>query len=1032
MISIYRLNFSIITVVLNLIFYCFGQSQEPRFLQLPLDKGVSLNLTYDMVQDSKGFLWFGTMYGLVKYDGENFITYNYNPDDTTSISFDDVISLFEDSKGNLWIGTWGGGLNMFDASRTTFTRFSHNPVNLNSIANNIIWSICEDRNGIIWIGTGSGGLQKYNPSSGDFTSVDLYLIDSTNVKPSIQALLADNNFIWIGHSKGLSKLNIQTGVIQQINLVENSNSSLSSALINAIYKDSKRNYWIGTSNGLKRYDQIKQKFIPYNFEGNNVTSIVEDDAGKLWIGSSKGLLRLNTANDEYEIFNASKDENTLAGNYINKVLVDKSGIVWAASYNAGITKIILTPTKFNTLQHVKENPKSLSNNNIKAITEDENGNIYIGTYGNRINVFNPLTGINSHIALPVQKFIVVHSLTVNNSNLWIGTSNTLLNYDLTRKRFVSIPFTKEQKNEIGGKSITALKYDSEDNLWIGTYNQGVYRFNSDEKILSHFSHSEKQNISHTDFILSIYLDSNKRVWIGTYRGVYRFESETEKFKSIVQNQNNPKGLSNNYVYSIVQDSRGYFWFGTASGLNRFDSKTKSFQHFFKKDGLPSDVIFGIVEENPGNIWLSTNKGISRYSAEDNSFLSFDKDDGLQGNVFNPSAYFKSSDGTIYFGGMNGLNFFAPTNLEFSGFNPPVVITSLKIKTNEATFTGINPVENQIELKPDQNSIKIEFAALDFTNSEKNEYQYKLFGFNEDWISLNNSNSVTFSRLPPSNYSFQLMGTNSDGIWSENFASVSFVIHPHFWQTWWFIPAVVLGLVLISFLIHLLILKSKVKSAVKIQRIKEEESEKVRKKTAIDFHDELGHRLTRISLLTEIVKRKIGLSFSDISPLLDQISENSARLYDGTKDFIWAIDPKKDSLYELIVRLKDFGDDIFSSTNVNFNVQEISEELQKASLDMDWKRHLMLIFKEGMNNSLKHSKGQKVSLTSSIKDDEFELVLEDDGVGFETDENLKGNGLKNIQKRAEILEAEVQIDSQPGVGTKLSFKGKFPIKSVHFN
>jgi signal transduction histidine kinase len=243
---------------------------------------------------------------------------------------------------------------------------------------------------------------------------------------------------------------------------------------------------------------------------------------------------------------------------------------------------------------------------------------------------------------------------------------------------------------------------------------------------------------------------------------------------------------------------------------------------------------------------------------------------------------------------------------------------------------------------------------------------------------------------------------------------------------------VIGFSLIGFLIHLMILKTKVKRVAEIARIREEESERVRKKTAVDFHDELGHRLTRISLLTEIVKRKIGFSFSEIRPLLEQISENSAKLYDGTKDFIWAIDPKKDSLYELVVRLKDFGDEIFNSSDINFNVEGISDELQKASLDMDWKRHLMLIFKEGMNNSLKHSKSKKVSLTSNIKDDEFELVLEDDGIGFISDTKSKGNGLRNMKQRAANLNADIQIESNPGTGTKLSFKGKFPIKSVNFN
>ncbi len=1007
----------------------FAQNTKPRFLDLPLDKGVSLNLTYDMIQDSKGFIWFGTMYGLVKYDSENYITYKYDPEDANTISFDDIVSVYEDSKGNLWVGTWGGGLNMFDTRRKTFKRFLSNPAEKNSIADNIVWSVCEDRDGMIWIGTGTGGLQILNPVSGEFKNVDLQINDSTNVNPSIQTLLADNNFIWIGHSKGLSNFDLRTATVNNFDLKASGKNFSQDLLVNAIFRDSKDNLWLGTSTGLMRYDQFERNFVKYKNQLQfNITSIAEDNEGNFWIGSNNGLIMLNSSNDEIEVFR-NNGENSIGGNYVNRVLVDKSGIIWAASYNKGITKVILSPSKFEILQSQKDNPKSLSGNIIKTIAEDENGIIYIGTYGDRINVFNPESGKFSFINLPAQRLPLVNTVIVHKNHLWIGTNSSLLKYDINRRRFVNIQFTKEQKNEIEGKTITALRIDSKENLWIGTYNGGIYRFNETEKTLQHYSLDEVYN---ANFILSIYADSKNDIWFGTYGGVYQFNSETEKFESYVHNQNNPAGLSNNYVYSILEDSQGNIWFGTASGLNKLDTKINSFQHFYQKDGLPGDVIFGVVEDDTGTIWLSTNSGLSLYNPMDNSFKNFDKNDGLPGNVFNPSAYLKSNDGTIYFGGISGLSFFDPKKMKFSRFNPPVVITSIKITDEDGEFIETYPENDFIELQPEQNSILIEFASLDFTNPEKNKYQYKLFGYNEDWVPIINRNSVTFSRLPHGNYSFQLMGTNSDGVWSENFASVSFLIRPHFYQTWWFVPAAIIGSVLILFVAYLLILKTKVRRAIKIQKIREEESERVRKKTAIDFHDELGHRLTRISLLTEIVKRKIGVTFSEISPLLDQISENSARLYDGTKDFIWAIDPQKDSLYELIIRLKDFGDEIFGNTDVNFNVEGISEELQKASLDMDWKRHLMLIFKEGMNNSLKHSNSKTVSLTSSIKEDEFELILEDDGSGFEIDINLKGNGLKNMRKRADLLNAKVQIDSKPGTGTKILFKGKFPIKSVNFN
>ena len=225
---------------------------------------------------------------------------------------------------------------------------------------------------------------------------------------------------------------------------------------------------------------------------------------------------------------------------------------------------------------------------------------------------------------------------------------------------------------------------------------------------------------------------------------------------------------------------------------------------------------------------------------------------------------------------------------------------------------------------------------------------------------------------------------------------------------------------------------KVQKELEIEKIKKEESDKVRKQTAIDFHDDLGHRLTRISLLAEIIRRKLKFAFSEITPLLDQITENSAKLYDGTKDFIWAIDPKKDSLYELMIRLKDFGDEIFNDTNVKFWANEPDENLLSTRIDMEWKRHLMLIFKEGMNNSVKHSNSTLVILDTKLNRDEFEILLEDNGKGFRIDDVKPGNGIKNMKQRADQLHLNLNVESEPGRGTKITIKGKFPVKSLNFN
>jgi signal transduction histidine kinase len=288
------------------------------------------------------------------------------------------------------------------------------------------------------------------------------------------------------------------------------------------------------------------------------------------------------------------------------------------------------------------------------------------------------------------------------------------------------------------------------------------------------------------------------------------------------------------------------------------------------------------------------------------------------------------------------------------------------------------------------------------------------------------NLFTFSNLPGSKHYFYLIDTNSDGKLSETFAVINLIFQTPFWESWWFIALLIFAFILIAYLIHLIVIKSTISKVVELNRKKEEESKRIIKKTSADYYDELGHRLTRISILTELIKRKLGYSFNELKPMLDQISENSSKLSDGAKDFFWAMDSNRNTLYEVMVRLKDFGDEIFSNSNMNFNVEGISDDLQNVQLSMNWKRDLILIFKEGISNSFQHSKSSNVSLILKINGNELEIILEDDGNGFELNKKYKGTGLKNIKQRAADLKANIQILTKPGEGMKILLKGKIPV------
>ena len=371
--------------------------------------------------------------------------------------------------------------------------------------------------------------------------------------------------------------------------------------------------------------------------------------------------------------------------------------------------------------------------------------------------------------------------------------------------------------------------------------------------------------------------------------------------------------------------------------------------------------------------------------------------------------------------------FTPKEINLSKFNPPVLITSLNVLDKRGTFIQKNIDGEKIKLESDDNTLKFEFVSLDYKNPEKNKYQYKLSDINEEWVPIGTNNSVTFSNLPDGNYLFQVMGTNSDGVWSEKSASISFVIKRSIWQAWWFFPAIAVGLILILFIIHLFILKTKVRQALENENKRRFEHETSTRKAAADFYNELANNLTRISLANEIVNRKIGMAFTEVKPLINSITDNAGGLYESLKDYIWAVNHRNNSVYDLLIRLKDYGDEVYGNTNINFIVDGFSEEHKNAILEPDLKREVLQLIKEAMNNSLRHIKCQKVSLTASVQTDDFELKFEEDGLELKPNQELVSNKIENMIRKTENLIILLNEETESGKTITITVKGRINSK-----
>lgn len=1013
------------------------QGNELRFERLSLDEGAALNLTYCLIQDHKGFIWFGTMYGLVKYDGKSFRIYNNNPDDAASISFDDIVSLYEDSHNYIWIGTWGGGLNRFDPSSGKFTRFISDNTEKEHISDNIIWTICEDNDGNLWFGTETGGLNKYIPQKNQFIEYSHSENNPGSISAnSIHYIYKDSRgTLWIGSRTGISRFDKSRNSFINYQITDKSNDGASG--VNSILEDKNGTLWVGSAKGIYTFNAISGKFIKMNIPQLNDTYIFSICGGRddfLWLGSTRGLFRFNPGSNEIEEYHhESGNLSSISGDVILNLLVDKSGILWINSYGEGINKLNSNESRFKSYSHYPGDSKSLSDNSVTAFCMDSNNNIWIGT-SNGLNKFEEVTGTFRSFHTDELFSDRITSLAADKNVLWVGTSKGMKLFDVETGKYKQLPASLKQIKVLNNLKISSLMRDNRGYILIGTYGNGFYVYSPETDSIKHYTSSEFQsNNIRTDYVLTFYQDEldTDLCWIGTYGGLIKMKLDNNSFTIFSHSLTDYNTISNDYVFSILRDTQKKLWVGTANGMNRYNDESGSFVHFFEEDGLPNSVICSMNDDGNGNLWISTNYGISRYRISKNEFTNYNQQDGLRNNLHFNKSSLMDKEGNIYFGGTNGFDIIQPSLFRAEDYTAAVFITSLEKVNSKGSRTEVITGE-EINLNYNENFININFISIDYNNPLKNLYKYKLEGINEHWVSAGNNNQASYTDLSPGRYIFRVKGSNSNGIFSPAEATLYITILPPFWKTTWFSTLILLTLAASAYLLFRMRVKYKIKYALEIERIKEEESEILRRKTAADFHDELGHRLTRISLLSEIIKRKIGNTSTEITDLLNKISANSIELYEGTKDFIWAIDPNKDSLYELLIRLKDFGDELFEDSNILFEVNGLDESLRNKPLTMDWKRHLALIFKEGMNNSLKHGEIKKISFNTKIDTDDVELTLSDDGRGFSPDLAISGNGLRNMKRRAEKLLGKLEIKSSPGSGTQIYFKGKLPGKDIYYN
>lgn len=764
----------------------------------------SIGAVYAIVKDNDGFMWFGGSDGLARYDGYQLKIFRHDRDDANSLSNNTVWDLLIDKKGSLWVAT-DFGLNLFNPHSQNFTRFTHQSDDEASLSNNIVKVIFQDSRQNIWVGT-YGGLNLLNT---DGKSFQRFISEPNNPQSIsddiVNEIIEDSDgMLWIATNRGLNRYDAVEDNFHAWFNHWGDPTSLENERTRSVYEDKKGRLWIGTYTGLNLLDKHTGLVTRYRFKGLDkidIGKITMGPLGNLWLTTGDALLVLNPENNTFSKHqNEPGRDSSFVGKFPTSIYLDESDNWWLGTFPDGINYVERNKNLFTTFQHDPEKIDGLSNDSVLTIEEDRSGNLWLGTDGGTIDYLqrtnhqfiNPIPDSNEYDSL-AGKGVLSATLDAN-ANLWIGLwEESPRLFDPVNKTFLH---QTPQRNGMDMPASlivwTSLK-DSKGNMWFGTINDALIQYNVSTQDYLYFQPREDSADSFGSlFVWSIFEDSKGQMWFGTNNGVEKYLENGNQFLTYTSDPSDPYSISSDIILAINEDHDGNLWFGTrGGGLNKLDVKTERFTSFTTKDGLPDNVVTGILTDDRGFLWLSTYNGLCRFDIDTKQCLNFNQIGGLKTIKFNIGAAKKLSTGELAFGSTGGFAIFDPLVIRANKSVPPVVLTDFQI-ANQSVQPGAqhSPIladitqTQEIVLDHTQSMFSFEFAALDYQNSDKNQYAYMLEGYDESWNEIGNRRRATYTNLNPGDYVFRAKGSNSEGVWNHEGVAVSLTLLPPPWKTWW--------------------------------------------------------------------------------------------------------------------------------------------------------------------------------------------------------------------------------------------------------
>ncbi|WP_202929069.1 hybrid sensor histidine kinase/response regulator transcription factor [Chitinophaga agri] len=1055
-------------------------SSQYQLTRIDLTQGLSSNQINCILKDSQGFMWFGTVSGLNRFDGYNLKVFRQALSDTTSISDNFITNLMEGPEGLLWI-THRNGQNIYHPENGTFQRNVRTTLQQYGIPGDSVSQIMKDNTGTYWFVMPKNGLFTYNPTTHHTKKIAL------NGNAAAAVAQDHTGHIWILHTNGyLEQLDARTRLSMFHTTLPEQNGR-SSQQDYQMMADADGDLWIFSNTdvqGVYYFNQRTASFTHYNqntgtlrLNNNIVRGVVQDNQGLIWIGTDHGGINIIDKDRQTIEYLVSNGENpkSLSQNSINALYRDNTGIIWIGTYKKGICYYHENIVKFPLYQHELFTANSLPYDDVNRFAEDTKGNLWIGTNGGGLiyydrsrNTYKQYLHDPSNSNSPSGNVIV--SLWIDQQQkLWIGSYFGGLDC-FDGSRFIHYKHDAADPASLSDNSVWEIFEDSQKRLWVGTLGGGL---NILDRATGHFIHypNGAPNSIRSPYVSSLLEDKAGNIWIGTADGL-DIMNNAGKFSHYSSIDKQAGGLSNRNVICLYEDSRGLIWVGTREGLNVYDPVTRQINILRKEDGLPDNTILNILEDSDSTLWISTTNGITnlkllqRTPTYKISCKHYDESDGLQGREFNENAALKTRKGEFIFGGGNGFNIFNPHLIAINTTIPPVVLTDFQIfnKSMEpgeqingrVLLTQSITGTRHITLKYRENVFSIAFAALNYFHPEKNQYAYMLEGFNNDWLTADGTlRKATYTNLDPGEYTFRVKASNNDGIWTPAPLELHITILPPFWKTP--LAFILYVLLIIGALIlarRVVLERERLRSRIEQEK---QEAQRVHELDAlkIRFFTNISHEFrTPLSLIITPLEKILGKGVeANIQQQLVLVQRNARRLLNLVNQLL---DFRKMEVQEIKLHASE-GEIVSFIKELTTSFSDLSE---KKQIHLDFHssvRELHMLYDPDkiekiifnlLSNAFKFTPEQgNISVDMQLQHgNTLAIMVKDNGIGIPADQQERiferffqhdipgslvnqgsGIGLSITREFVKLHGGTITVDSTPDMGSTFSIL--LPVKGL---